>query len=440
MNILYLHTHDSGRFFEPYGCPVKTPHLQKFAQQATLFRQAYSAAPTCSPSRAGLLTGQYPHNCGMFGLAHRGFKLSHPDHHLAHYLKQCGYETALCGIQHEAEDPGSLGYSLILDPQDFNMGLIDFDSVSFDRRNAQLVCDYLEAPHSKPFFLSFGMYNTHRKWREHDPNVDARYVAPFPGVHDNEQNREDMANYLSSVKLCDDLAGQVLAALERTGLRENTVVIFTTDHGPAVPGMKCTLHDGGIGVGLILDYPSNPARGKCIDAMVSQLDLFPTLCEVCGIDKPHWLEGTSLLPLLKGEQEELHHMLFAEMNFHAAYEPVRCARTKRYKYIRRFDEDLTVILSNIDNCPEKTFLYENECLAGSSHHSEALYDLYADPMEQRNLAGCENYAQIRAQMLSALTHWMEESHDPLLHGALKAPEGALLNHRSDYCAEDLKIE
>ena len=91
MNILYIHTHDTGKFIQPYGYQVETPNLMKFAERGTVFRSAFSAAPTCSPSRAALLTGEYPHNCGMFGLAHRGFEMEDYSHHIASYLKSFGY-------------------------------------------------------------------------------------------------------------------------------------------------------------------------------------------------------------------------------------------------------------------------------------------------------------------------------------------------------------
>ena len=86
MNILYLHSHDTGRYVQPYGHPVPTPHIQVLAEEGVLFRQAFNASPTCTPSRAAMLTGQYPHSCGMFGLTHRGFELAHPEHHLAAFL------------------------------------------------------------------------------------------------------------------------------------------------------------------------------------------------------------------------------------------------------------------------------------------------------------------------------------------------------------------
>ena len=109
-NILYIHSHDTGRYIQPYGYDVPTPNLQKLAQEGVLFRQAFDAAPTCSPSRAALLTGQCPHNNGMLGLAHRGFFLNDYNQHIIHRLHPHGYRSTLIGLQHIAKDPRTIGY------------------------------------------------------------------------------------------------------------------------------------------------------------------------------------------------------------------------------------------------------------------------------------------------------------------------------------------
>src|SRR5215467_5443313 len=114
-NILYLHSHDTGRYIQPYGHAIATPHLQRLAEQGVLFRQAFSAAPTCSPSRAALLTGQAPHSSGMLGLAHRGFALHDYHQHIVHTLRAAGYTSTLIGMQHVANDPTVIGYDRIVD-------------------------------------------------------------------------------------------------------------------------------------------------------------------------------------------------------------------------------------------------------------------------------------------------------------------------------------
>ena len=104
-NILYLHSHDTGRYIQPYGHNVPTPNLQVLAEQGVLFRQSFCAGPTCSPSRACLVTGMWPHSSGMIGLAHRGFALNDYTQHIVHTMRQAGYHSTLIGVQHVAARP-----------------------------------------------------------------------------------------------------------------------------------------------------------------------------------------------------------------------------------------------------------------------------------------------------------------------------------------------
>ena len=96
-NVVFLHSHNTGRFVQPYGHAVPTPHLQRLAEQGVLFRQTFAAAPTCSPSRASFLTGMYPHSCGQLGLAHRGFRMPDYSRHVVHHMKRAGYHTRPVG-------------------------------------------------------------------------------------------------------------------------------------------------------------------------------------------------------------------------------------------------------------------------------------------------------------------------------------------------------
>src|SRR6187402_3179785 len=113
-NIVYLHSHDTGRYVQPYGYPVPTPNIQHLADQGVLFRQAFSAAPVCSGSRAALLTGQCPHASGMLGLAHRGYRLQHPERHIVHVLRDAGYWSGMIGEQHVSADPADVGYDHVV--------------------------------------------------------------------------------------------------------------------------------------------------------------------------------------------------------------------------------------------------------------------------------------------------------------------------------------
>lgn len=427
MNILYIHTHDTGRYISPYGYQAPTPHLQRFAEEGTLFRQAFTTAPTCSPSRAAMMTGRSAHQSGMLGLAHRGFVLDDPSRHLPAFLRRHGYETHLCGIQHEfhsAPEQIDEVYTHMLTAESKG-------HFQWDRDNATNVADFLgeRKKGDAPFFLSFGMFSTHREFVEADPaEFDPDHVQVPPPIPDTPDTRKDMADYAATVKISDDCVGRVLDALHASAIADETVVVFSTDHGLPLPGMKCNLTDAGTGISLIIDWPENPAKGKAVDAMVSHLDLFPTFCELAGLTPPDDLQGKSLRPLLAGETDILHDELFGEVTFHAAYEPMRCIRTERYKLIKLFDDDLRRPLSNCDDSPARRLFIE----AGWPERPRSqirLHDLVLDPNERDNLAGHAEYAEIQADLEARLQAWMERTEDPLLRGEVPRPTGATISTR-----------
>ncbi len=168
------------------------------------------------------------------------------------------------------------------------------------------------------------------------------------------------------------------------------------------------------------------AGGKVVDAMVSQVDLFPTLCDYIGIERPAWLEGRSMMPLLRSEAKEIREEVFAEVNYHAAYEPKRCVRTSRWKYIRNFGDYRKAIVSNVDDSPSKTLWVENGW-RGRAVPREQLYDLMFDPHEANNLADDPGARTALLDMRGRLDRWMSSTADPLLHGPVPAPSGAMLN-------------
>ena len=427
MNIVYMHTHDTGRYIQPYGYSVPTPRLQAFAEEAILFRQAFNAAPTCSPSRAALLTGMAPHSAGMLGLVHRGFGLRQPERHLAAYLRRNGYLTALSGVQHESSDPQTIGYELILHSGNSK----NKTDGSWDEENARRAAEFIRSRESgQPFFLSFGMFSTHRDFPEPDPDINPNYILPPQPLADTKQNREDMAAFMTSARTADRCAGIVLDAIREAGLENNTLIIFTTDHGIAFPRMKCNLYDTGIGVSLIMKVPGLAnSKGRVIDALVSQIDLYPTICDLAGIEKPDWLQGISLLPLLAGETERIRDHLFSEVTYHAAYEPMRCIRTERYKYIKLFDDYDGHVPANIDDSPSKSFLLDSGLL-DEKRDREQLYDLYLDPTERVNRVADPAYKAVYEDLAAKLADWMKETSDPLLAGKVPLPPGGKANKRT----------
>ncbi len=414
-NILYLHSHDTGRYLKPYGYATPTPRIQRLAANGVLFRQAFSAAPTCSPSRAALLTGQCPHQNGMLGLAHRGFSMTDYRHHMLHTLRDAGYRSILGGLQHIAAKPESIGYDELLSPKSTRVADVAPAAVRF-----------LNGRPTEPFFLDVGFFETHRVFHPPTADDDPRYLQPPLPIPDTPATRADMAGFHASARVLDYGVGQVLDALERSGLAENTLVVSTTDHGLAFPGMKCNLLDAGFGVSLIMRGPGLFRGGKVIDAMVSQLDVFPTLCDLVGLKHPAWLEGSSMLPLLRGETPEINREIFAEVNYHAAYEPKRAVRTQRWKYIRRYSELATPVLPNCDDGPSKSLWLEYGWKQQPLPH-EDLYDLIFDPAERHNLAADSASAPTLNEMRGRLDAWMKRTNDPLLKGPVPLPPGAKVN-------------
>ncbi len=159
-NVVYLHSHDTGRYVQPYGYPVPTPNIQHLADQGVLFRQAFCAAPVCSGSRAALLTGQCTHATGMLGLAHRGYRLRHPERHMVNVLRDAGYWSGLIGEQHVSADPHELGYDQVVD--------LDTTRVS-DVAPAATKLIAGRASEPAPFFLSVGFFETHREFSSRPP-------------------------------------------------------------------------------------------------------------------------------------------------------------------------------------------------------------------------------------------------------------------------------
>jgi N-sulfoglucosamine sulfohydrolase len=423
-NVLYIHSHDTGRYIQPYGHAIPTPNIQWLADQGIMFRNAFCAAPSCSGSRAALLTGEYCHTNGMTGLAHRGFSLNDLDHQLVRVLKGAGYHSQLIGEQHISADPHVLGYDVVHD--------IASTAVS---EVAPAAIRALHGPIREPFFLSVGFFETHRNFFAPSNVRDRVYSLAPPFLPDTPEIRDDIAAYKASARSLDHGVGAVLNALQEQGFDQNTLVICTTDHGLAFPTAKASLLDRGIGVYLILRGPGFTG-GRAYDELVSQVDVFPTVCEMAGISRPDWLVGNSLVPLVEGrEPPGTRAAVFSELTYHAAYEPQRAIRTERYKYIRRFDDFPYPVLANCDDSPSKE-AYLARGWADRTVARESLHDLFFNPGEGRNLVSTPQYAEVLEDLRGRLHQWMIDTSDPLLHGAVAPPAGARVNLQSQRSADE----
>ena len=308
-------------------------------------------------------------------------------------------------------------YDLSADNSDYRQE----DLGQWDKKNAARIADWLRNyQQDQPFFASFGMYSTHRRYPDQiDESIDANYVMPPYPIPDTKETREDHARYMTSAKIADECIDCVLTALKESGHDKDTIVIFTTDHGLANPYSKCTLFDSGIGVSLIMHVPNAKANGCVCDSLISQLDIFPTLCELLKLKQPDHLYGVSFAKCFEDPSVKPRDKVYAEVNFHTSYEPIRCVRTERYKYIRYYDcEWLKTNCSNIDESLTKD-RFMQEGLAERVKIREALYDLFYDTNERNNCIDDPALEAIVDELRSSLEAEMERSCDPLLQGVIE---------------------
>jgi len=417
-NILIIITHDTGRHLGCYGRNVETPNLDKLADEGVLFTNFFCTAPQCSPSRASLLTGRYPHNHGLIGLTHRGFRLNINEPLLPALLANAGYSTYLFGFQHESPDPYSLGYQKVFKAK--TNSCLDV---------TPHVLDFLAKKPKSPFFMMIGFSETHRPFPEYDGPVDN--IKGLPYLPDVEDIRRDLASLYMLVRRVDGKIGEILRAVDDAGLKDDTLIVFTTDHGAAFPGAKATLFDLGIEISMLMRGPGDFMGGKKIDTLLSNLDFAPTILDLCGIPIPREMQGRSMLPVIRGEADRLHDWIFVEQTYHAAYDPIRGVRTERFKYIRSFENRPFWFPPNVDGGPSKEVArklgYFNK-----PRPPEMLFDLHNDPWERRNLAADPRYADLLEKMRTILEDWMRETDDPLLNGYVPPHPGARVTPPESY--------
>jgi len=423
-NIVVFVSHDTGRHIGPYGIPtVKTPNSERLAAEGVLFTNSFASAPGCCPSRAGLFSGRSPHAVGMLGQAGAwaGFRFSDEATHAAAHFKDLGYETMLLGLAHEVAGAGC--------PDTY------FDGIGFDvlkqrdrlfakdlRTKTAEILDARESP-EKPFYLQIGTQETHTGYLRDgvEPFDEPGVTIPdSPALCDGPGTRQQFAELQGAVNRLDEGLGHVLDVLDERGLAENALLVFTTDHGLPMPREKTTLYDRGIGVFLLMRYPGVFPERMRSDELISNIDVLPTLIEAAGGEPAEEMEGRSFYPLLTGGDYRPREMLFAEKTYHTSYDPIRCVRTKRYKYIFNFEsvrpENYCLDIYN------RPVLLENlGALNYRPHRFDELYDLEADPGEENNLAEDANHLKVRRRLAAALANWMADTADPLLKGPVASP-------------------
>lgn len=437
-NVLLIHCHDLGRFLGAYGVEtVSTPRLDALAADSVVFERAFSAAPQCSPARAALFTGTYPQRNGVLGLTHAPFSwdLNDPSSHIASRLRSEGMRTQLIGVQHESlvlDDvtvASRLGFDVV---QSHGAGGVQSDSSGdlVAARTIDALTEYAEA--GEPFYLQVGFYEPHRIPSPDDapgvmgflggyidPHSELGHTVP-PYLTDDERARTEIAELQGAVRYMDAHVGRVLDAVDELGLTDSTIVVFTTDHGLALPRAKGTLYDAGLGVALMIRAPRRPGWGGTrVESLVSHLDVRPTLLELLGLPFDSDADGTSLAPLVDGPAAETR-LMYGQLTYHDYYSPKRSVRSDRYKLIINFANAPTPM------DPSQSWFRRSapRDLSGGGIRTNALVELYnleADPDEHVNLASDEAYRLVSDELARAMLAWMRDVDDPLLAAGPRSP-------------------
>jgi len=406
-----------------YGNPlVKTPHTDRLAQEGVRFTRAYVTSPSCSASRASLLTGRYPHSNGVISLIQwhvevlkqhfpgwnkdweeRTYEhsLKHSEIILPQQLKELGYATALRGKWHvSVEPPTAWG----------------FDEVDTEPR------DFFARSKSNPFFFYYAPEHTHRRFRtspdfQYDPN---EVVLP-PYLNDDPELREDLASYYSAISNQDREIGKIMDALDKNNLAENTIVVLSSDNGPPYAKAKMTLYDWGVHTLLIVRYPARLPAANVVNALASTVDIYPTLLELMGEPVPERLQGESLVDVMENPQAVGRNEVFCETNYHVFYNPMRCIIADRWKYIRSFRPEMPHYIP--DGCPPELQEFLSKDIVGLEHlktplpvpprPEEELFDVKQDPLENRNLAAVPEHRETLTLMREQLGRWMRDTNDNL---------------------------
>jgi N-sulfoglucosamine sulfohydrolase len=432
-NVLLIVADDQGRDLGIYGNPVlRTPNLDALAARGTLFTNAFATVSSCSPSRSVIYTGLYSHSNGMYGLAHdvHNQHLLPSVRTLPQYLKAAGYRTGLVGKKHILPE-SALPFDEELAPE--RPGNRDVAFMAGEARK------FIARSAGKPFLLIVGYSDPHRApqnfgntrvWPSvaratYDP---AKVVIPAH-LPDLPEVRRDLAQYYESVSRLDSGVGLLLDVLRQTKHEGDTLVIYLSDNGRAFPGAKTTLYDEGIHLPLIVASPTQSKRSVRNNAMVSWVDIAPTILDWAGVPAPkeQQLAGRTILPILEQTDPSGWDRVFASHGFHEIqqYYPMRALRTREYKYILNIAAPLEFpIAGDIASSPTwqavaaqpGVGLGARTVQAFLHRPVEELYDLRKDPSEVRNLADDPAHREVLERMRKEMARFRAETHDPWLPG------------------------
>ncbi|WP_186756047.1 sulfatase family protein [Echinicola salinicaeni] len=385
---------------------IQTPNINKLGEEGLVFDNAFLTTSSCSPSRCSILTGRYPHSTGAPEL-----HVPLPEDQLlfAGELQKVGYYTVAAGKYH------------IGPPRK------DFDKIYGHQVSG---CEYWvqaleERPKDQPFFMWLASKDPHRSYEENIiPNPhDPKEVKVPPYLPDNDSVRKDLALYYDEIARLDSYLGKVMEALKEQGVDENTMVIYMTDNGRPFPRDKTRLYDSGIKTPFIVRWPNQVKSGRTA-AMISSIDIAPTLCELAGAALPKAFQGISFASVLEEADLKGRDYIVGEHNWHdyQAYE--RALRTDKFLYIRNefpflnasppADAVSSISYQEMIRLHNEAKLEEvqMDCFV-LPRPEEELYDVLSDPFQLNNLAMDDTYAKVLAEMRSKLNTWKKEFEDEL---------------------------
>ena len=427
-NIIIITTHDTGRHLGCYGVEtVHTPALDAIAEDGFKFTRYFTTSLVCSPSRGAMLTGRYPQSNGLIGLTHShwNWRFHEGERHLSHILRDAGYHTALFGLQHEASNLDDLG----------------FEAVHARRRStapvvARTLADFLrtDAARKAPFYAQVGFFETHRPhdFGDVEPD-DSKGVFVPPYLVDNETSRKALALQQGAIRRMDDAVRIITDALAESGLEDDTLLVFTVDHGIEFPRAKYFCYDSGIGVALLMRWPGGDVRGGITcDHLLSNVDFLPTLMDLIGQPVPGNVEGISFAQVFTNPDapptRDAVFSLFCDSDS-------RSIRTDRYKFIRHFSPRRLMDTPVDMTISPEAVIYDflGRCLIDAPGTAKnppkpripqpvaQLYDLENDPNEFDDVARNPEYRDIYNALSQRLWQWMEDVNDPTLKSPLPTP-------------------
>lgn len=404
-------TNDAGCYGNPL---VNTPGLDQLAREGVRFTHAFCTTPSCSPSRSVILSGMHNHTTGQYGLAHaKHHFVSFPDiKSLPNTLADAGYRTLCAGKHH------------VLPEEIFHFDAYVPTGVPRDMADT---CRNFIGDASSPFFLYFCTVEPHRPFkREGFTPIDADKIKVPPHLPDTPECREELAHYYASVERADSGLLRLIEILKETGRWDDTLVIYISDNGMPWPGAKTNLYEPGIRLPCVVRNPESGRRGQTCDAMVSWIDITPTVLEFCQVPPADSrMQGQSFLHAMEEESSEGWDEVYCSHTFHEVtmYYPMRAIRTRKHKLIWNIAHGLSFPFAS-DLWNSKTW---QATLNGRATHygkrtveaytnrpAFELYDLDADPDEIHNLADGAAHAPLLAELKEKIRRFQEKTGDPWL--------------------------